>query len=543
MSFGEGYFHRCFLLLIYQNYLSFSDGKRCQDINECQTNGGRGPCSHTCQNTAGSYKCDCPTGYILGTDRKTCQAKDCRAPFLSHCHVPVYTDHVGMVCQKVTANCPLGTRLNAQCHFNCPTDFGIAKINDFSLPFAKVVRNEDFQNVVTSTTCGLDTSGRAVWSNASAFPTHYFCRRRNDPPSNILLSKTTLREHSSVGTVVGSLSVTVPIQTNGITYSMQPSAGQYFFQIQGNRLLNTWVPRWKNLQGLQINNYHIIIRATSPGLPQMWLDKNFTITVTNVNDPPYSIRISNNSVMDTATHGHVIGVLSAIDYDGPRGNLPSSDFVWSLIDDDRGRFGLQGPNLVVAGALNHQAHQYHRIIVNCTDKDRTNPRWAQATIVINIINTNDSPKNVRFKAHKLYENASIGFVAGEFTAYDEDGDKLTFSVSQSDADTLRTFELGPTICFNSTVNSVRHSLCRTNLILKDTVDYETKNTYSVKLTVADPSGAFNLKEFLVHVVNLNEAPTGITISKNYVLENSPAGTVVGQLAVSIRPRGHTVCFL
>ena len=509
--------------------LSFStlDQKRCQDDNECIPNGGRGPCSHTCINTQGSFKCRCPNGFYLHTDRKTCLARDCGTPSLPYCLAPVYADQLGFACLKVTPTCSSGTRLNAKCQFGCPTNYAVAHINDFSLPFAR--EPGDFTNVVTTTTCNLGSSG-PVWSNIANFG-HYFCRRTNDPPTDILLSKVTIKEHSKPGTTVGVLSAVSPPNVDTITFSVQQSAGHYFFQTQGNKLVNTWVPRWNNLQGLQINKYHVIIRATDNGNPPMSLDKNFTISVVNVNDPPYSVRISNNSVMDTATLNHVVGVLSAIDYDGPRGKLRSSDFVWKLIDNDRGRFRLQGANVVVAAALDHTAHQYHRIIVNCTDKDPTDPRWVRTTIVINVINTNDSPKNIVFKPTKLYENATNGFIAGEFIATDDDGDSVIFSLSKSDSGTLQTFNLGATTCINKTINSVRHSECKASLLLMKSVDYETKDSYSIKITATDPSGGFTVGDFLIHVINLNEAPTAITISKDTVPENSPSGTVVGQLTV------------
>ena len=35
------------------------------DINECQPNGGLGPCSQICTNTIGSFNCSCNTGYTL----------------------------------------------------------------------------------------------------------------------------------------------------------------------------------------------------------------------------------------------------------------------------------------------------------------------------------------------------------------------------------------------------------------------------------------------------------------------------------------------
>ncbi|KAI8522060.1 hypothetical protein Bbelb_018140 [Branchiostoma belcheri] len=44
----------------------------CRDINECQANGGRGPCDHTCTNEHGSYRCSCQAGYQLDTNSVSC---------------------------------------------------------------------------------------------------------------------------------------------------------------------------------------------------------------------------------------------------------------------------------------------------------------------------------------------------------------------------------------------------------------------------------------------------------------------------------------
>ncbi|CAH1259274.1 ADGRL2 [Branchiostoma lanceolatum] len=45
---------------------------RCEDVNECVDNGGRGPCEQICTNTDGSYACSCRDGYILKDDGYAC---------------------------------------------------------------------------------------------------------------------------------------------------------------------------------------------------------------------------------------------------------------------------------------------------------------------------------------------------------------------------------------------------------------------------------------------------------------------------------------
>ncbi|XP_052227835.1 uncharacterized protein LOC127842390 isoform X2 [Dreissena polymorpha] len=53
-------------------YTSGGYGKGCIDVDECRD--GTTGCSHGCENTAGSYRCTCPNGYVLNSDGQTCKA-------------------------------------------------------------------------------------------------------------------------------------------------------------------------------------------------------------------------------------------------------------------------------------------------------------------------------------------------------------------------------------------------------------------------------------------------------------------------------------
>jgi Coagulation Factor Xa inhibitory site len=52
------------------------DKKACIDIDECTAGDSlSGPCSQTCTNTRGSYKCGCVENFLLAEDRITCKAE------------------------------------------------------------------------------------------------------------------------------------------------------------------------------------------------------------------------------------------------------------------------------------------------------------------------------------------------------------------------------------------------------------------------------------------------------------------------------------
>lgn len=44
------------------------------DVNECRHYPGR-LCAHKCENTLGSYKCSCTTGFALAADGRNCDGK------------------------------------------------------------------------------------------------------------------------------------------------------------------------------------------------------------------------------------------------------------------------------------------------------------------------------------------------------------------------------------------------------------------------------------------------------------------------------------
>ena len=51
-------------------YANIIDTSSTEDVNECSTSNGG--CQHTCVNTAGSYQCQCRSGYTLSSNRRSC---------------------------------------------------------------------------------------------------------------------------------------------------------------------------------------------------------------------------------------------------------------------------------------------------------------------------------------------------------------------------------------------------------------------------------------------------------------------------------------
>ena len=77
--------------------------------------------------------------------------------------------------------------------------------------------------------------------------------------------------------------------------------------------------------------YSISVRATDSGSPELFVDAMFVINVTDENDKPRNLDLSNENVRENA--GASVGILSANDEDG-------DSVTYSLSHDDNEMFRM-----------------------------------------------------------------------------------------------------------------------------------------------------------------------------------------------------------
>src|SRR5690606_39148210 len=109
----------------------------------------------------------------------------------------------------------------------------------------------------------------------------------------------------------------------------------------------------------------------------------------------------------------------------------------------------------------------------------------------------------------------VGSVVGNLSTIDaEAGDAQTYTlVSGTGATDNASFEI--------TGGALK---------VKQVFDFETKSSYSVRIRSTDAGGLSYESSFTITVSNVNEAPTGISLSALSIGENSPVGSVVGNLS-------------
>src|SRR5688572_10303810 len=136
-------------------------------------------------------------------------------------------------------------------------------------------------------------------------------RRVNDAPSDIALSPTSVAENEPPATTVGSFSTTDPEPNDTHSYGLVAGTGaddNAAFEIVGDTLQTN-----QSFDFETKDSYSIRVRSSDDGAPAKFVEEIFTITVSDVNDAPSDISLSNASVDENQPAGTTVGTLSASD--------------------------------------------------------------------------------------------------------------------------------------------------------------------------------------------------------------------------------------
>ncbi len=135
-----------------------------------------------------------------------------------------------------------------------------------------------------------------------------------------------------------------------------------------------------------------------------------------------------------------------------------------------------------------------------------------------------SPTNITLSNGTIADNTASGTTVG------------TFSTTDIDANDVHTYSL-----VSGTGDAGNASFVIEGNALKtaQTFDYETQNSYSIRVQTRDPDGFTFQKSFIISVSNVNNPPTNITLSYSYVVENLASGTTVGTFSTSDANVGDT----
>ena len=175
-------------------------------------------------------------------------------------------------------------------------------------------------------------------------------------------------------------------------------------------------------------------------------------------------------------------------------------------------------------SLNYETKNSYTVTLTVSDGKLTDT----ITVTINVSNANEAPvfADGSSTTRSIAENIGAGVNIGtQVSATDVDGDTLTYILSGTDA---TSFDI------DSTTGQLK---------IKSTLDYETKNSYTVTITASDGSLTGSIS-VTINISNVNEAPKFVDGSRvtRSVTENTATGVEIGDAVAATDPDNDTLTY-
>jgi RHS repeat-associated protein len=340
----------------------------------------------------------------------------------------------------------------------------------------------------------------------------------NEAPTQLNLSTNSVAENSALGTTIGNLSTIDPDANNTHTYSLVTGSGDTdnsAFTIIGNKLnLNKAV----DFEGQP--NYSIRLRTTDAG--GLNLEQVIGINISDVNEAPTAIALSNLSINENVPNDSVVGIFNISDPD--LNATHDLSLVAGSGDRDNAAFTIVGNQLRIKETPDFESKASYNIRVKATDVGGLSK---ETTLIISVNDLNEVPTDLSLSSINFDENLPINSQVAKLQTLDADGgDSHTLSLvaGQGDSDN-NAF----------TINGDR-------LYFKDTADFEAKANYNLRVRTTDAAGNSLEKILYLNVNNVNEAPTQLNLSSLSIDENAAIDSIIGTFSTTDPDAGdlHTV---
>ncbi len=330
-----------------------------------------------------------------------------------------------------------------------------------------------------------------------------------------------IAENSVTGTNIGdAFNATDPDNGDTLTYSLQRSDASSFSIDSSTGQLKVKAALDYETQRSYTN---LAVRATDRA--GRFAAVIVTIDVTNVNEAPVFTEgdSTSRSVAENTASGTNIGdAVAATDVDG------GTTLVYTLSGTDASSFSIVSTSgqLQTNAALDYETDTSYSVTITVSDGSLED----SINVTINVTDVNETPANnapvftgtstTRSVAENTVSGQNIGAAVA---ATDADGDTLDYTLGGDDAASFRIVSTSG------------------QLQTKAALNYESKTSYSVTVSVSDNKGGSDNIDVTIDVTNVNEAPvfTEGTTANRSVAENTAAGQNIGNAVAATDVDGGT----
>ncbi|MFH1119554.1 MAG: cadherin domain-containing protein [Bacteroidota bacterium] len=345
----------------------------------------------------------------------------------------------------------------------------------------------------------------------------------NQPP--VISNQTfSIAENSSNSTLVGQVVAYDPNAGQTITYSITSGNSSNAFTINSNTGALT-VANSSALNYESIQSFPLIILVQDNGTGNLTASATITVNLTNVNEVPV-MSGQTFSVNENSIAGTQVGSMVATDPD--QGQVLS----YSITSGNtNSAFAINASTGAItvnsAAALNFENQQSYLLVIRAQDNG-TPVLNATANAQINVVNVNENP---------VVNNQTFSI-----PSYSPNGTEVG-TVVASDPDLNQTLSYSITAGNTGTAFAINTSTGVITVINTAAVNYLTNPVFSLTVRVQD-NGSPVLASFANITINVTPTNTPPNISNQSfaVNENSPVGTVIGQVAASDPDPGQTLAY-
>ncbi|MEP2023950.1 Ig-like domain-containing protein, partial [Reichenbachiella sp.] len=377
--------------------------------------------------------------------------------------------------------------------------------NNGAAPYFNIVGNELFTaQALDYETLGLnplpllievtDQAGAGLTNNLSA-PIEVY--NVDEAITDITLSSSDIDELNDINDVIGQLAHDDPDNT----YTFSLVEGMDDFSIDAGGQLMTDVVFDEAVK----NQYTIRVLATNDDTNAQ-LEKSFFIDINSTNTAPNDISCSPSNVQENNALGHVIGTLTANDFDDA-----SHTFALEPGGEDNGLFAINGDELVLNHMANFEDDNAYSIRVRATDPHGDSyVRY----LTISVVNENEAPENFRLSAYDFDENNPESLWVASLQADDPEGNNLRFALVEGDGDD----------------DNELFYVSTSQLRVFDAQNFESKNSFTIRASVDDYNANHIIEEVFVLTLNdVGEAASAVALDVSEIHENNEIGDLVGHL--------------
>jgi Secretion system C-terminal sorting domain len=326
----------------------------------------------------------------------------------------------------------------------------------------------------------------------------------NQSPTAITLSQSSIAESVAVGFTIGTFTTTDANVNDTHTYSLVSGTGSDdngFFEISGSDLRNTIV------FDVDIKSSYSIRVRTNDNKGGTF-EQTFTITITEPNQAPTSITLSNSSIVEKLASGTTIGMFTT--NDGNANDMHAYTLVSGTGGDDNSSFQIVGNELISAISFNFNTKSSYSILVQ-TD-DRNGGTFSQAFTITITAEPNQNPTGISLSQSSIAENVAAGKTIGTFTTTDDNVDDThTYSLVSGTGDDGNAF-------FQIVGNELQNAAV---------FNVDIKSLYSIRVRTDDSKGGTFEQTFTITITEPNQEPIGISLSNSTVMENVAMGFTIG----------------